>query len=963
MVTSGRMDTAPAETGDSADSPAPSAPARPPFRRRADAVVFAVLSVLASAWFLWATAALCRNLSPDYATIVEMVRDMAHGRVLPAFFYRQAYMGSLEPGLGALFCRLFGDGPFAVSLGTAVPGLLAVLGLAALAWRLSGIRAAVFALLLAAPGPYVWLHYLVSPRGGYALVALFVVAGLWIASASPVLSGAEPRRVRSAPFLWFGLVCGLAFWNDWLALPVLFGAAVVLALRTGRRILSPRAWGPGLAAFAAGSLPWWVWNARHGWASLDPSSNGLKPIGWLNLPKVAGPKLAAFLGEEGGGASLWPAPLAWILLALFAAAAAGFALSRRRRALAPAAAAVGIGCAVFAAGYAKTSFGAMNAPRYFIPLVPCAALVAGVGLSELVRAAGRRRRAPGIAAAAAAFAAVLACAGAELRLSVSRLAEVRGSSKDRFETFLRWTGAPGLDRPAFGNYDYAHTAANWSTDGRLCIVSPRGGRCPLLLDRLEAAESPSVVDDHAAFSAFLSGTGGKALYRAEDGVRVHHDARPPAAADECPREAIAGIAGPGGAACEDVLLDGNAATARYDGAGAADRVSYEIALAEPRVVCGVVAGCLRSGKAGGWSAEAVLPDGSARPLAAEPLHFGWFWSGPRFYLGGTDERWELRWKAQPLERIRVTFSRLRPGASPHLAEIRLLEPARTPPLDPDAVAAEIRRIEASGGPVRVFADRWLANRLGRSPRDPSVDADVVGRSDAGRAYDARTRLDPRVRSAVVVPEALAPGTEAAFAEAGIAAERTDRGGAAIFVAGGPGREETPRGRTFSGEGCLRFVWGRLLVDRPVPPEIAPDRAVSASFRGGRLELAGCTEFPESVGRGGTGRLGFLLRAPAGAGRLPRGLLVADFRRDGKTVFQAGCYLRDRDSAAEAAGLATFDDLRFPFPVPADAPPGEYEVAVGIRRALESRRYWPVEPGPALGRAGRLVVLPWTLRVE
>ena len=244
-----------------------------------------------------------------------------------------------------------------------------------------------------------------------------------------------------------------------------------------------------------------------------------------------------------------------------------------------------------------------------------------------------------------------------------------------------------------------------------------------------------------------------------------------------------------------------------------------------------------------------------------------------------------------------------------------------------------------------------------------MDAGVIGEADSGRAYDARTRIDPRVRSAVVVPEALAAEAESAFAAEGLAAERTDRGGAAIFLVGGPGRAESTRGRAFAEEGCLRFVWGRLLADRPVPPPVSPERAVAASFLDGRIELRGCTEFPAAAARGGTGRIGFLLRVPAGARPPPRGLFFADFRKDGRTVFQAGCYLRRRDSVADTSGLATFEECRFPFPVPADAPPGEYTVAVGIRRSLDSRRNWSVEPGPGLERAGRLVVLPWTLRVE
>lgn len=924
---------------------------------RAAAVAAAILA--AAAWFVWATAEICRNASPDYAIVVTMARDMAHGRAFPVFFYGQAYMGSLEPAFSALLCALFGDDPFVVSLGAALLGLLAVLWLAALAWRLSGRCAALFALLLCVPGPYVWAHYLVSPRGGYALVALLVVAGLRIASASPVFADPESRRPRRGTFLAFGFVCGLAFWNDWLALPLLFGPAIVLAARTGLRILSPRAWGPGLAAFAAGSLPWWVWNARHGWASVAAGSG--RPGGWNALLDAAGARFAAFVGEVEHAGAFWSTWFPWLLVAMAALSLAGLLLSDRRRRLLPAAAAAGIGLATFAAGYAATSFGSMDAPRYFAPLVPCAALFAALGLAELVRAPAFRRKAFRAAAALLAFAAVLACAGAETRLCVLRFREVRRLSGARLDGFLPWPALPGLDRPAFG--EYGLFGANWATDERVCIVTPRGGRCQRYLDRLEAEEKPSVVENHAWFSDFLSATGGRAAFSQEGGVRIHRDAMPPPRADPCPREAVSVIKGPAGAACEDVLLDGNAATFRNDPAGAGGRVSYEIALSAPREVCGIDAACLRSGRARGWCAEAVGPDGSATLLAAEANHGGWFWSGPRFYLGGTDERWVLRWEPRTAERIRITFSGLRPGSSPRPAELRLLEPARTPAPDPEGLAAAVREIEAAAGPVRVFADRWLAGRLGPVPRDPSIDTEAIGAANYGRAFDARTRLDPGVRSLVVVPEALAAPTEAAFAEAGLAAEKTVRAGAALYLAGGPGRADDPRAAAFAAEGCLRFLWGRLVVDRPVPPPVAPERAVAASFFDGRLELVGCTAAPDALVRGGTGRLGFLFRVPSRERRPSGGWIVADFRKDGRTVFEAVCPLSRPDPMAGAPDLPDYDDRRFPFPVPDWAPPGDYTLAVGIRRDPGARRCVPVRPGPGVEAEGGFVALPWTVRID
>ena len=945
------------------DPSQPPVPSNPSGDRkgRAPRIALLLLALAAGLWLLWATAALCLNISPDYAIVVTMARDIAHGRGFPVFFYGQAYMGSLEPAFSALLCRLFGDGPFVASLGATIPGFAAVLALALLAKRLSGRLAAALALLLAVPGPYVWTHYLVSPRGGYALVSLLCVAGLWIASVTPVFAAPGSRRIRSRAFAAFGLVCGLAFWNDWLALPVLFGAALVLLGRTGLRVFSWRAWLPGAAAFAAGSLPWWVWNARHGWASLCFESGGHRPNAEKAIRNAFGDRIAAFAGDFGGAWSFWASSLPWLLLALFALAVAGLLLSgrRRARALAPAAAAVGIGTAAFWAGYAFSSFGTTESPRYFVPLVPGAVLITATGLAEFVRAAAERRSRP-IAAAAVAVAGAAAYAGLELRLALPLLRSIRQGSEVRQADFRRWPDVPGLDRPAFA--DYIHFPANWATDERVCLVTPQGGRHQRYLDALEREPFPSVAGNHASFSAFLDATGGSSsLSRTGGDVPVHHGIRPPPRADVLPRGAVARIATPDGIDGTGALLDGNVATFLRDTADPEGAVAYDIELREPTEVWGLVATCRRDGKAHGWSAEEIGPDGALSPLSREERRRGWFWSGERFYLGGTDDRWVLRWKPRTLRRIRVTFLGLRPGGLPLVNELRLLGPARTPPLDAAAVAEAVRGVRAGPGPVRLFADRWLAGILGGMPRDPTLDMDAIGSANYVRAYDARTRLDPREKSLVVVPEALAGETEAAFAEAGLSPSKTVTGGAAIYLADekpGPAAEAFER----TG-GCLRFVGGRLAVDRPLAPPVEPGREAPASFLDGRIELVGCPVFPPVLKRGETARIGFLFRSPRRDVRPDGGWVIVGFRKDGRTVFPTGAPLPRPDRSIGAPDLLGYDSLLFPFRVPKDAPPGEYAVEVGLRRHLDSRRFLPVRPGPGLAVRERAVELPWTVRIE
>ncbi len=101
-----------------------------------------------------------------------MASHMAEGRAWPVFFYGQAYMGSLEPMLGALFCLLFGTSAFAVALGTGLSAFLLTL----VAWRmaraLAGPWAALYAAALFATVSPAFAAYMADPRGGYAMALL-----------------------------------------------------------------------------------------------------------------------------------------------------------------------------------------------------------------------------------------------------------------------------------------------------------------------------------------------------------------------------------------------------------------------------------------------------------------------------------------------------------------------------------------------------------------------------------------------------------------------------------------------------------------------------------------------------------------------------------------------------------------------------------------------------------------------
>jgi hypothetical protein len=73
----------------------------------------------------------------------------------------------------------------------------------------------------------------------------------------------RPDRVRVG---LFGLVLGLAFWETPQIVPIAIPVIAWVAWRAPRSLRS--AWA-GVLGAVVGALPWLIWNARHGWASLS----------------------------------------------------------------------------------------------------------------------------------------------------------------------------------------------------------------------------------------------------------------------------------------------------------------------------------------------------------------------------------------------------------------------------------------------------------------------------------------------------------------------------------------------------------------------------------------------------------------------------------------------------------------------------------------------------------------------
>lgn len=908
--------------------------------------------------------------NPDYAVVVEMARRMAEGREWPVFFYGQSYMGSLEPSASAALAAVFGPDPFWICLGTALFGIALLFAVSRWAHDVGGAWAGVAAGSLAAIGPVGYFQYMASPRGGYALGLLLTVL-LLHKGARMAQRSRERGAVTEGSCLLLGFLGGLGFWNFWLTMPALAAAGLVLLAGLRWRILRFRVWGPGALGFMAGSLPFWLWNARNGWLSFNSQESA---AGRGQAPEAVRILLTERLPLllDAHGVPRWQAAAilgAHVLLLGLAAVALrpgrGARWSLGSWSLVTAALYAG----AFTAAYALSSFSIPVTPRYLLPFVPLCAVLGGAAVAWTWHASRGARLIVSFLGTAAL---VTVVAGHARTLPRHRSASPWVDSARTVSTELIGRGTDAVFA------DYLLYGFNWAADERLCFSSPFLERYPPYARRLEAAGNPAVIENFNGFNHFLDSTGATATYERIAGIRVHSGIAPPAAAVRpLPGDKVRGMLDERGRSWQEPLSDLFASTlATFTPAG--DPPSrLDIAFAEPVTVCGVRVWTHARDSFGAWSVEGRRAGSDTfRELSPARVATGYFWSGPRCYLRELNTREEQRFAPEPLEALRLRFHKAGVTGVVRLSELQVLQPdgeARTP--DVSAIAEVVR----ASGINRVYAGRWLANQLHASlegrvwtSREPSV----FGGDNGGGPVS----LLPG--TGVAADGEAADSARAALRMLGARARETDVGGVTLFLLPGGGPDvEGYRGLRYA-DGIMTHLHPRALADfwlrraGYLPPadqaaalvaaldadpfhegaqrELATwmergnpaaraaweraadrrraraDRPMGASFLGGRLALLGVSSWPEVVRPGEAFAFEARWRLAPGF-RVPKNLgLFAHVLRDRRIVFQTDVPLV-LDTDGFDPGAETFLTTRHSLIVPEGMAAGGATPTLGLCR--------------------------------
>src|SRR5262245_8935498 len=219
------------------------------------------LVFLALRYRLALTAALAETYY-DEALTGLMAFAILHGDP-QVFYWGEPYGGAIGDAYpAALGFWLFGPSTLVLRMVSVVIAVLWAWSLWFIARRAGAGPFAFLAGLLVAVPPVFLSHAQLSTHGESFALTFGTVA---MAAAVFLI---EPHGPAAGAVAWavLGVAAGLSWWSSQIAAMLLVAAVVVLVVARPQAVRTP---GPyaALALFVLVSLPFWVWNVRHEWAT------------------------------------------------------------------------------------------------------------------------------------------------------------------------------------------------------------------------------------------------------------------------------------------------------------------------------------------------------------------------------------------------------------------------------------------------------------------------------------------------------------------------------------------------------------------------------------------------------------------------------------------------------------------------------------------------------------------------
>lgn len=455
------------------------------------------------------------------------------------FYWGQPYLGAIEGYVAALGFWFAGASTLTLRMAEA----MAALGWVWSAWnitrRMAGEPWGLVAGLKVALPPVFLSFAQLSAHGQSLSVTL---GALVLAASAALLDPRVGSRGRAAAWVLLGLTAGLGWWASQMVVMFLAAAALALVVAQPRVLLTP---GPyvALGVFAVASLPFWVWNVQHDWATFRHllTWGGPPPPDWsTRVGHVGGTLLRTLQGAfwDARDVRLPPsiAGMGWLAIATFyvpgglvAVAQAGRWVVRAWRRERPWQEPLDLVVLAFwltVTAHALTWFGTSGILRYAMTFYATVPVPGAVALARLAR----RRRS--LTRAAAAAVVILLYHGATHVLFVRQAAAHPWRPVDDAIATLTRLGV----RACYADSRIAQVITFESRE-RIVCADYHGLRNYAFLQAVDAIEDPSAVaivthralqiPPPAVMAAALRRIGAAASVATVGDYEIFHHLRPP----------------------------------------------------------------------------------------------------------------------------------------------------------------------------------------------------------------------------------------------------------------------------------------------------------------------------------------------------------------------------------------------------------------------------------------------------
>ncbi len=643
------------------------------------------------------------HMNVDAGVVALMVKHITEGINFPVFFYGQAHMGSFEAALSALFCRIFGVSGLSVTMGTVVPGFLLLPVVYFWARDIGGRTAASASTIYCIIGALGFLHYSVSPRGGYAAIMLFGALALWMSSrivTKTIQSGRQPVL----DYFLLGLAGGIGWWSGQLITAALFASALLLVMGLRSRVFTWRLL-LGLAGFFLGSLPFWVYNVLNAWPTFAFTSS-LGRIDFLEGSRLFfSDRFLSLAGLLGKNNIIFTTGVA-IYLAAVAIAFCTLASTLRQKAYHQWVPLLAGFLFLFFSWiiFSTSHFALTSTPRYLLPLVPLMAVFLGNMTSYLCK------KTP------------YYLGWAPMLFLVSlQLPTLQWAWEFEKDERLQYQRAQ-----AVGSYLEEHNVSaayamlrlrpwNFALREKVILSQVQGTFYKPYEQYAELDDNIAILGDYGGVNSFLKATSTSAQRQVIGGYEVHHVFIPPSdGITEISPELWQSVHDSSGNEILSQLTD-----IKYSATWQSPQSPYddwiEITFQKPQYVSKVR---LWTGEMLAYpralQIEGLVQDGASWQTLhpAEPVSL-FFWSGNRPFWFGDLHRLEYRFPPTLVEKLRLhnaSSQSFHQNAHWKINFLQIFKPANDLPSEPESLP-DLLSLLLHRNVRYLYADRWVANAV------------------------------------------------------------------------------------------------------------------------------------------------------------------------------------------------------------------------------------------------------------